>query len=107
MPQAHLRLIIDAGNEKNARTVLDRFCKIVKANIADLQPYHKGEFEARLTEEIPSSNWHEQVVFVLALAQTFGHGWHLGGDIGENIDMSASELKRPGLTFTKLYCSRS
>ena len=106
MAHARLRLIIDAGNEKKARIVLDRFRDLVDAEISNLEPYHKGGFEANAKVPVPPGDWREQVIFTIAMAQAFGRGWALDGDVTETISMTTTEFGTSGLKFAWLTFDR-
>ena len=107
MADAHLRMLIDAKNEKNARVVLSRFSRAVEAAIISLKPHRDGGFEASITLHVAAGSWPEQVVSIIGVAQTFGRGWALTGNVEEAVDMTAHDFQVPGLRFAWLTLERS
>ena len=98
------------GRRLRARGDLDqdigRLRAAAEADVTSLKPYHKGDFEARLTLPVPSGSWPEQVVFVIGVAQAIGRGWTLCGDIDRDVDLATDKLRFQGLTFANLTFER-
>lgn len=107
MAEARLRLILDVEKVEKARRVLNRILPLLDAEAASLQAYEKGGFEAWLTLRLAPKDWSGQVLNAIALAQTFGYGWSLFGDIRDSLEMTAREFAIPGLKFACLTLERA
>ena len=102
MAEAHLRLMIDAKTESNAAVVLNRFLNNVPGDVQTLEPYHKGGYQAALTIAVRPDGWASQVLYLIALGQTFGRGWCLSGAILEELDMTTTDCCVSGVSFAHL-----
>ena len=107
MAEVRLRLILDVGTQEGARGSLGRLLRGLEGEITGLQAHHKGGFEAWLALPLAPKDWPEQVLNAIALAQTFGYGWSLFGDIRDSLEMTAKEFAIPGLKFACLTLERA
>lgn len=106
MPEAHMRLIIDAGSEKKTHRVIANLLTHVNAKTVSSEPYHKGGFDVSMKVPAEGADWPSQVVSLIAAAQAFGIGWALDGDISDEVSMTSSSFKLPGLKFASLSLRR-
>ena len=104
--EAHLRVGLNAHNEKNARAVLKRLAALITFEIDDLSPHHEGGFVAMLRLPLSSATWPQQVFAAIDFAQSFGYGWEISGRIGEELNMSATKFSVSGLTSANLRLQR-
>lgn len=107
MTTAHLRLILIAKTESKAGIILKRFLQDVSGEVQSLKPYHKGGYEAVLAVAVHPGDWALQALHLISLAQTFGRGWYLTGEILEVVDMTTTDFSFPGLSFAWLTLSKA
>lgn len=106
MADVHLRIRLNANNEKNARTVLKRLAAAIAFETSALSPHHDGGYIADLKATVPEGSWPEQVVAAIDLGEAFGRGWTLTGYIGEELHMHADSFCISGLTSASLLLTR-
>ena len=105
MTFAHLRLILNAKTEPKVELILERFLQIVSGEVQSIKPYRKGGYEVVLAVSTRPDDWASQVLGLISLAQTFGRNWCLYGDIREDIDMTTTDFRVPGVSFAHLTFS--
>lgn len=102
MPEAYMRLVVDAGTDKKAHRVITKLLDHVSAETVSIEPYHKGGFDVGMKVSVDGADWPTQVVSLIDSAQSFGLAWTVTGYIREEVSMTSSSLKVPGLTFVSL-----
>jgi hypothetical protein len=85
-----IRLILETNKEQNALKVLARLKKLFEFELRGLSPYFKGGYEANIVVDLHDGPWPGVVFRTIEVAQSFGKGWGIGGEVQDEIDLSAS-----------------
>jgi len=113
-----ITLVIEAGREKNAQVVANRFKKLVpceqRALFADFPAAGSmmaGDtmmrFRAEFTHALDPAPWEAQVMATLALAQSFGDLWQLTGPIDEVLDLVSTAPNPNGIIWAQVELDRA
>lgn len=103
----NVRVVTPAKTEKNATVVCNRLRKVIPVGEPVLAPYHKGGYQAVMSREIEDGAWADSVLEIIAIAQSFGHGWEINGAIEEEITLTTLGLSISGLQFCQIHLSKT
>ncbi len=100
MPDLHVSLLLETEKTPNAQRVLARLSRVIgPIEVPTLEPDPRGGLKARFTMPLASEHWQRQVYDAITLAQSFGRGWQLTGDVHHDVSMVANEFSVPGIRW--------
>src|SRR5262245_58964619 len=107
--QCFWTVYVAAETKQKASVITSKLEELAHTTFQEVEvlPFNKGGHEIRFWVEHDATEWTQMVYDVMLMSQRMGYQWIVAGDVADDVSLTSTKAKTPGVKMLTCWCSPS